>query len=394
MSMTGAIVFLPRGAGGEEPALLETLLFAPGAVWLAEALTRSGVQRVLTVCHEGDLERVAHCFPEGTLFVTSDSNDATPTLTDFLSLCGGSVAIFTRAVILEDAGMRRLDAPGPLPLGEDTGVYRMDAHALRAALQDGGDFESVLRRQGEPFGWRAGSFDGVIPYSRSWDSRQNAGALARRFQAERLAASGVRFIDADSVYIDPSVKVGSGTVLMPGVILRGRTVIGRGCEIGPNSLVIDCAVGDGVTVNASQCSESVIGDHAKIGPFAYIRPGCDIGANTRVGDFVELKNSVIGDGTKISHLTYVGDSDLGRNVNLGCGTITVNYDGAAKSRTVIGDNAFVGCNSNLIAPVKIGEGAYVAAGSTITDNVPADGLSIARPPQVNKPQWALRRKKK
>ena len=204
----------------------------------------------------------------------------------------------------------------------------------------------------------------------------------------------MRFPDPEAVYIDPAVTVGEGTVLLPGTILRGRTVIGRNCEIGPNSMVRDCAVGDDVLVNASQCNESVIGSHSKVGPFAYIRPGCTVGADTKVGDFVELKNSVVGDGTKISHLTYVGDSDVGRGVNLGCGTVTVNYDGAAKFRTVVGDRAFVGCNSNLIAPVKIGAGAYVAAGSTVTDDVPAESLAIARAPQTVKAQWAAKRRKK
>jgi len=200
--------------------------------------------------------------------------------------------------------------------------------------------------------------------------------------------------DPATVYVEATVTVGEGTVILPGTILRGNTVIGKNCEIGPNSMIRDCTVEDGAVVNASQCNESTIGANAKIGPFAYLRPDSHVGADTKVGDFVEVKNSTIGDGTKISHLTYVGDSDIGKNVNLGCGTVTVNYDGAAKFRTVVGDGAFVGCNANLIAPVHVGAGAYVAAGSTVTDDVPEDSLAIARARQTIKIEWASIRRQK
>lgn len=214
---------------------------------------------------------------------------------------------------------------------------------------------------------------------------------------ERLAGlmeQGVRVLDPTTVYVDEGVQVGEGTLLLPGAILRGNTVIGKDCEIGPNTMITDCIVGDKVVVNSSQLNESIIDDEVKIGPFAYIRPHCHVCRGVKVGDFVELKNSNIGAGTKISHLTYVGDSDVGCGVNFGCGTVTVNYDGLTKFRTTIGDNAFIGCNTNLVAPVKVGEGAYTAAGSTITDDVPADGLAIARSVQVVKKQWASKRKKK
>lgn len=156
-------------------------------------------------------------------------------------------------------------------------------------------------------------------------------------------------------------------------------------------MYVYCVIGDRVVVNASQLNESTVESGAKIGPFAYVRPNCHVGREVKVGDFVELKNSVIGDNTKISHLTYVGDSDVGAHVNFGCGTVTVNYDGAAKFRTTIGDHAFIGCNTNLVAPVKIGDGAYTAAGSTITADVPDDSLAIARAQQVVKKQWAAKR---
>jgi bifunctional UDP-N-acetylglucosamine pyrophosphorylase/glucosamine-1-phosphate N-acetyltransferase len=391
MNTTGAIVFLPRGAGGELPALLETLLFTPGAVWLAETLKRSGVERFLVVCHGDDQEQAAHCFPEGTAFVTSDTEDANTRLADFLSGSEGKVAVITGAVFLAQEGAQRLFAPAPLPAGEPTGVFRMDAAVLRDALQKGGSFEDVLQSRGEVFGYKAELFEGVFPFGLSWESRERAGALARKLQAARLASGDVRFIDPDHVYIDPAVTVGEGTIILPGTILRGRTVIGKNCEIGPNSMVRDCAVGDNVLINASQCNESVIGSHAKIGPFAYIRPGCTVGADTKVGDFVEVKNSSVGSGSKASHLSYIGDSDVGEDVNIGCGVVFVNYDGKNKHRSVVKDGSFVGCNVNLVSPVVIEEGAYIAAGTTVTHDIPKGALCVGRAKEKNIEGWVARR---
>ncbi|MEG2456096.1 MAG: hypothetical protein RSC08_07560 [Oscillospiraceae bacterium] len=217
----------------------------------------------------------------------------------------------------------------------------------------------------------------------SWDSQR-----ACRFNTlTRLAAGGVRMLDPSSVYVDPGVTVGKGTLLLPGTILRGATAIGENCEIGPNTQIVDCQIGDCCTVNSSQLFESTVDEGTAVGPFAYVRPNCHVGKNVKVGDFVELKNSVIGDCTKISHLTYVGDSDVGQHVNFGCGTVTVNYDGTKKHRCTIGDNVFLGCNTNLVAPVTVEQNAYTAAGSTITETVPQGALGIARARQVVKPGW-------
>ena len=208
---------------------------------------------------------------------------------------------------------------------------------------------------------------------------------------EALAQKGVLMMDPSAVYVEETVTVGEGTLLLPGTILRGNTVVGKNCEIGPNTMLTDCQVGDGAVVSSSQCNQSTIGAGAQVGPFAYIRPGCIVGEKVKVGDFVELKNSTIGDGTKISHLTYVGDSDVGKRCNFGCGTVTVNYDGKQKFRTTIGDRCFIGCNTNLVAPVTLGDGVYTAAGSTITDDVPAGELAIARARQTNKSGWKDKR---
>jgi len=166
--------------------------------------------------------------------------------------------------------------------------------------------------------------------------------------------------------------------------LEGGTVIGSNCTIGPNSRIIDSTVRNNVTVESSKVIESCIDDGTSVGPFAYLRPGSNLGKNVKIGDFVEVKKSIIGDNSKSSHLAYIGDAEVGKNVNIGCGVVFVNYDGKKKHKTIVGDGAFVGSNSNLVAPVTIEKGGYVAAGSTITVDVKEGDLAIARARQVNK----------
>ena len=206
-------------------------------------------------------------------------------------------------------------------------------------------------------------------------------------KVEELKKSGVIFIDEKSVYIEDNVKIGKGTTIEPNVYLRGETIIGENCVIGFCSDISDSIIKDNVTIKHSVITKSTIGKGTTVGPFAYVRPDCTVGENVKLGDFVEIKNSNIGDGTKLSHLTYVGDADVGKNINFGCGTVVVNYDGKKKHRTIIEDNAFIGCNTNLVSPVKVGKHAYTAAGSTITDDVPEDSLAIARARQVVKENW-------
>ncbi len=210
--------------------------------------------------------------------------------------------------------------------------------------------------------------------------------------------AGVKFVDAYSAYIDESVEIGAGTLIGPCVSLEGNTTIGKNCTIRQNTRITDSKISDGVEIESSVIVESTIGEGTKVGPFAYMRPGSRVGANCKVGDFVEIKNSSFGDGSKAAHLTYIGDSDVGRNVNLGCGVVFVNYDGSAKYRSKVSDGAFIGCNSNLVSPVNIGEGAYIAAGSTVTEDIEGDALYIARSRGTKKPGWVsakgiLKRKK-
>jgi len=217
------------------------------------------------------------------------------------------------------------------------------------------------------------------------------GELRKRL-ALRHMTNGVILLNPDSVIIEAGVRIGPGTVIYPGNVLQGQTSVGPGCTLYPNNRMKDAAVGEGTTVESSVLLECSVGCRATVGPFAYLRPHTEVGDDCRVGDFVEIKNSSIGNGTKISHLTYVGDSDLGEDINLGCGVVFVNYDGKVKQRSRVGDHAFIGCNCNLIAPVSVGESAYIAAGSTIVDDVPKDALYVARSRGVIKEGWVKRRK--
>ena len=204
------------------------------------------------------------------------------------------------------------------------------------------------------------------------------------------ANQGVIFMDIRRAYIEEGTRIGEGTFIYPDVILEGNVSIGKDCRIGPSTRIKDSNIGDRTEVQNSVVLESSIGNDTKVGPFAYIRPDSNIGSKCKVGDFVEVKNSSMGDGTKSAHLTYIGDSDVGRDVNLGCGVVFVNYDGTNKHRSVVEDGAFIGCNTNLVSPVTVEKGAYIAAGSTVTRKVPADSLLIARAREEIKEGWASR----
>lgn len=212
--------------------------------------------------------------------------------------------------------------------------------------------------------------------------------MALEAKRQALLNAGVQMLDPTAVWVEDTVTVGAGTLLLPGTILRGSTVVGKNCTVGPNTMLTNCTVGDHVTLNASQCEDSTVEDDCEIGPYTHIRPRCVVGRGSKLGAFVQIKNSNLGQGTKMAHLTYVGDSDVGEHCNFGCGVITCNYDGFVKSRTHIGSHVFIGCNTNFVPPVEVGDGAYIAAATTVTEDIPADAMSIGRSRQENKPGWA------
>jgi len=220
-------------------------------------------------------------------------------------------------------------------------------------------------------------------------------AEAERIMRERilenLMNNGTTIIDPNNTYIEKGVTIGRDTIIYPGTILKGNTIIGEDCLIGPNCNIEDSEIKNSVEIKSSTIIKSFVDEGTTIGPYAYLRPNSRLGKNVKIGDFVEVKNSVIGNNSKASHLSYIGDGVVGENVNIGCGVVFVNYDGKNKNKTIVEDNAFIGCNVNLISPVTIKKNSYIAAGSTITKDVPPGALSVARSRQQNKEGWVERK---
>lgn len=277
----------------------------------------------------------------------------------------------------------------------NSGTYCFDNEALFTSLKSVNnenaqgeyylpDVIEILQKEGEVVSaYAANDFDEILGVNDRVALSQAEKTMRARI-AHHHMREGVTIIDPQNTYISSDAIIGSDTIIQPGVMIEGKTIIGQNCTIGPNSHIVSSVIGNDTTIHSSVVLSSEVGNKTTIGPFAHIRPDSDLGDEVKIGNFVEVKKSSVGNGSKISHLSYMGDASIGSNVNIGCGAITVNYDGKNKFVTTIEDNAFVGCNSNLIAPVTIGEKAYVAAGSTITKNVPSEALAIGRARQENK----------
>jgi len=283
----------------------------------------------------------------------------------------------------------------------NSGMYCFDIEALQESLgklsNDNAQGEyyltdviGILVSEGQKVGAMPIPFEETMGVNSRLQLSQAEKVLRKRVN-EKHMVNGVTLIDPESTYIDVDVEIGPDTIIYPGNVIEGDTVIGEKCMLYPGSRISGSIIGNEVTIQNSVVLNSRIGEKTTVGPYAYVRPDSVIGSSARIGDFVEIKKSVIGDGTKVSHLTYIGDAEIGRNCNFGCGTVVVNYDGTNKCRTVVGDNSFIGCNTNLISPVVVHEDTYIAAGSTITDDVPAGSLAIARARQVNKEGWVYRK---
>lgn len=271
----------------------------------------------------------------------------------------------------------------------NSGVYWFKSEALKAALPKlstanaAGEYYltdaiGIIRNEGGKASAFCAENGDIVLGANSRKDLLKLNTIARTRIIEMHLDNGVEFVSTDGIIIGKDVKIGQDTKILPNTILRGDTVIGENCVMGPNSIIENCKIGDNVSLNNVQAYESKLSNGVKAGPFVHLRPNTVLHDGVKIGDFVEVKNSEIGIMTSISHLTYVGDSDVGKDVNFGCGCVTANYDGVNKFRTVIGDHAFIGCNTNLIAPVEIGENATTAAGSTITKNVPPESLVIER----------------
>ncbi|MCA0993681.1 bifunctional UDP-N-acetylglucosamine diphosphorylase/glucosamine-1-phosphate N-acetyltransferase GlmU [Pseudalkalibacillus hwajinpoensis] len=254
------------------------------------------------------------------------------------------------------------------------------------------DVVEILQKQGEVVAaYQTADFDETMGVNDRVALSKAEVAMKKRIN-EKHMRNGVTLIDPDATYISPDAVIGQDTVIYPGTTIVGSTTIGEEAKVGPNTEIKDSQVGDMTVVKQSVIHDSKVGNAVNIGPFAHIRPASQISDEVKIGNFVEVKKAVMGHGSKASHLSYVGDAEIGKDVNLGCGSITVNYDGQKKYLTKVEDGAFIGCNVNLIAPVTVGKGATVAAGSTITDDVPNQALSIARSRQTNKEDYATKKK--
>ncbi len=277
----------------------------------------------------------------------------------------------------------------------NTGTYCFDNKALFEALNEVNnnnaqgeyylpDVIEILKAKGEIVAaYKTANFDETLGVNDRF-ALSIAESIMRKNINKKHMLNGVTIIDSASTYISADAKIGSDTIIYPGTMIYGNSIIGTGSTIGPNTEIIDSEIGNDTVIKQSVVHESKIGHSTTVGPFAHIRPASTLGDEVRIGNFVETKKVTFGNGSKASHLSYIGDAEIGQGVNLGCGSITVNYDGKNKFKTTIEDNVFVGCNSNLIAPVTVKKGSYIAAGSTITDEVPEDSLAIARARQVNK----------
>ena len=387
-----------RGSDGVY-AFSRDIVFYPASAWVLDALPKQRFSQIIYLCEKGAPPLA------GTVHMESEKSSL--------------AALLDLAQTVQSEHMLVIAAPAPqldtemyetllAPVHSEsaaTQIVVQDAHggeyplqtvlfrtkALVEALQKNSaqDFPALLHEM-------AVRRSSVVAHA-IYETDTGRGLFGARTELahnviKKHVENGVMVFTLDSSYISPDAQIGAGTQILPGTIIRQGCKIGTGCIIGPNTVLEQAEIGDHTTVNTSQVYDSKIGAHATVGPFAYVRPGCVVGDHTRIGDFVELKKSQIGHGTKVSHLTYIGDAQVGERVNFGCGTVVVNYDGYTKSKTVIGDDCFIGCNTNLVAPVTLGDRVFTAAGSTVTSDVPDGALTVARARQKDILEWNEKRR--
>ncbi len=445
-----AAVVLAAGKGtrmkSERPKVLHKVCGKPMITHVIEAVERAGAREIVVVVgYKGEEvqrelgNRVTTVFQQEQLGTAHALLQARPVLEDFkgniLVVCGdtplidpstleslieefkgaGCTAAVLTALLDDPTGYGRVirdsqgniskiveqkDAdPDELAVKEiNTGIYLFASAGLFDMLSrldaDNAQGEYYLTDIIEVYN-RKGYKVTAVSDARPWeilgvnDRRQLAAVdkIMRQKVMEDYMLSGVTIIDPDTTFIHSEAQIGKDTVIYPFTIIEGKTVIGDNCNIGPSTRLVNAIIGKGVKVEQSTVYDSTAGDGCIIGPFAYIRPGCVLGKEVKVGDFVEMKKVSVGDGSKVPHLTYLGDSEIGKSVNVGAGTITCNYDGKNKHPTYIGDGAFIGSNANLVAPVRIGEKAVIGAGSTITKDVPPAALGVARSKQKVYDKW-------
>ena len=387
MQGRSAVLFLVDDryrTGSERPLMLHPVMGVPLLKWLTHALFRAGVNRFFLACAQDFSEAAKACFPADADLTDASDDAPADRLHVFLSTApdGEEDLLVVTGPVLYLPGCRAGSGTEP------ANACMVGRAALMAALDEDVPIGRFLRRAGDACTGDDGFFSVCLPEELpDWQGRL-AGAHLRS-----LSAAGVEIWDYAGTYVEPGVEVGIGTVLLPGTVLQGKTKIGYGCTVGPNTRIIDSTVGNHTAVEQSRLEGVQIGSGAQVGPFANLRPGTVLDARTKVGAFVELKNTSLSSDARVPHLSYLGDASVGAGANIGCGTFTANFDRVEKHPTVIEKDAFVGCSTTLVAPVTVGQGAYVGAGSVITEDIPAQALALGRSRQQNKKEWALRNKK-
>ncbi|MBP3412744.1 MAG: hypothetical protein J6K89_05730 [Oscillospiraceae bacterium] len=386
MNGLSAVIFVPDDCaktGYPQPTMLSPILGVPLLTWLSHALVEGGFGRFFLVGNEPYLSQARACMPSWIEIMTSADSDPADQLHVFLSTADEAEEEVTIVAgpVLYLPMLKRADGM------RESAACLVQREDLMDALDNEQPFSQFLHENGNALRDCEGFFSVESPAAFPEMLR-----LLRRDQVLRLSREGVEILDPDSCYIEPTVRFEKGARLMPGTILRGRSLIRAGACIGPWSLVEDSEIGEGSVVNASQVYGSQIAAEALVGPYAHIRRGTELGRGAHIGSFVETKNAKIGENTWASHLSYLGDAEIGSDCNIGCGTSTANYDRVDKHKTIIGDHAFIGCQTVLVAPVTVGDGAYIGAGSTITEDVPENALGIARNRQSNKKDWSSKHK--
>lgn len=387
MNGLSAVIFISDDCGKTgypQPTMLSPLMGVPLLTWLSHALFEGGFGRFFLVGREPFLSRAKACMPPKAELMTSADSDPADQLHVFLSTADDADEDVT-IVAGPTLYLPMATIPGGL---QECNSYLVQRESLMDALDSEFSFSRFLHNHGKVLRDREGFFCVESPAD-----FPELLPLLQRDQSLRFTKQGVIIHDPYSCYIDPTVRLEKGATLLPGTVLRGNTLIRSGAVVGPWSVIENSEIGEGSSVTTSHVYDSVIGQGAFVGPYSHVRTGTELGKASHIGSFVETKNAKIGENTWASHLAYLGDAEIGSHCNLGCGTATANYDRVDKHKTTIGDHAFVGCHTVLVAPVKVGDGAYIGAGSTITEDVPENALGIARSRQSNKKDWSTKHKK-
>ena len=386
MNGLSAVIFIPDDTaknGYPQPTMLYPLMGVPMLTWLSHSLFESGIGRFFLVCHEQYLSQAKACLPAQAEVMTSAASNPVDQLHVFLSTA-------------DDGEQEVTIIAGPtlyLPMvkkGEgckDSAAFRMEREALMDALDTDFSFSRLLHDQATPLHSGEGFFSADSPTALPELTR-----LLRQDQILGLRRRGVEIFDPDNCYIAPTVRIEQGVRLLPGTILQGNSLIRAGSSIGPWSRIEDSEIGEGSIIQASFVSGSRVAADTFVGPFAHLTPGSELSRGVQIGSFVETRRVTLGEATLVAPLSILSDGEIGSGCMVGSGTVTASFDRLQTHKTQIGDQSFIGCNSSLIAPVALGNGAYVGAGSVITEDIPENGLGIARSRQGNKKDWAAKHK--